>query len=292
MKRRYVLISVVPFLMSCQQSITLKAQRNVAKGELNDVLCYIGYPDTLSFGKVVLFIRGTGRFPATQDFGMGAEASLFGYSIVYPQKSYVNDPQKYYEHDSRYQRIHDLVAVIDDLIGRGTQQILILADSEGTMLAPELAKTYKDQVTGLVCMGGSLFPFEKDIEYCVNKKRGVFASIENEDELHASFDSIFARPTNVKKDFMGHSYRFWASYLKYNPLEHINKLSMPVLYLNGENDEIDIPGQKALIEQLRIRGINIGQITYAGVGHELTAVGRKLAEDILGWAKRNGIIEE
>ncbi|MFW5774708.1 MAG: alpha/beta hydrolase family protein [Chitinivibrionales bacterium] len=292
MKIGYVFFSVVLILLSCQQSISLKAQRHVVKGELNDVVYYIGYPDSVNHKRVVLFIRGTGRFPATRDFGMGAEASLFGYSIVYPQKSFVNDPQKYHEHDSRYQRMHDLVTVIEDLIGRGTQEILILADSEGTMLAPEIAEKYESTVSGLVCMGGSVSPFEKDIEYCVEHSRGVFASIENLDALHATFDSIYSDPTNVEKDFLGHSYRFWASYLKQNPLEYLNKLSTPVLYLNGENDEINIRKQQAVIEQLRIQGINIEQITYPDIGHNLSPLGRKLAGDILSWARRNGIIEE
>ena len=158
-------------LCSCESQISLSIQKHCARGELNDVIYYTGYSEKSNKDKVVLLIRGTGRFDASQDFGMGAEATLFGFSIVYLQKSYVEDEKKYYIHDNRKQRMHDIKTVIDDLIRQKVKTILLIADSEGTMLAPEIAVKYSNNICGLVCMGGSVFTFEEELLYAAAKKK-------------------------------------------------------------------------------------------------------------------------
>ncbi len=286
----FYILSAWLIFSGCRHNLSLKMQRNFVKGPLNEVMYYLGYPDTLNYEKVVLFIRGTGRFPASRDFGMGAEASMFGYSIVYPEKSYIDDPQKYYIHDNRAQRMHDLTIIIDDLLEKGTKDILILADSEGTMLAPGIALKYSQSVKGMVCMAGSVFPFVQDIEYSVKNDIGIFERIESVETFGAIVDSIYADSTSVNKGFLGHPYKFWSSYLRYDPAVDLKKIKAPVLYLNGEKDNVNIRKQKEVIAQLQTAGVNIEQIVYKGVGHNLMEVGKKMAKDILKWAQRNGVI--
>ncbi len=286
-----LLLSLTSLFLSCTSGVKLKFEKFVVKDELNDVIYYIGYSDILNYEKFVFFIRGTGRVDASHDFGMGAEASLFGYSLVYPQKSYLDNEREYFIHDNRQQRMHDNKIVIEDLIKKGAKKILLLADSEGTMLAPEIAVEYSNYICGLVCMGGSVSTFEENLLYTVSNKKGIFTNTEDLGILTNKISEIYSDPDNVNKEFLGHSYKFWISYLKYNHSSDLKKLSCPILYINGENDDLDIMKQIIDIQKMQKNGINIEQIVYPGIGHQMKAEREKLSKDILDWAVRNKIID-
>ncbi|MDG5817058.1 prolyl oligopeptidase family serine peptidase [Chitinispirillales bacterium ANBcel5] len=278
----------------CSRTITLDFRRYVVEGETGDVTYYVGYNDETNYERVLLFIRGSGMFPASKDFGMGAEASLFGYQIVYPQKSDVFDEQEYFITNNRYQRLHDLNTVIDDLLERGIKEILIMADSEGTMLAPQIAAERGALITGYVAMAGSVSTFEEDLLFSVEHAIGRSQQwgIESAEELRSRIETIYADPDNVTKEFLGHSYRFWSSYLRYNPAQDLKKVKSPILYINGELDELDLATQLEIIEDLQSSGVQIDNIVYSGVGHKVgLEKGRQMYKDIFAWAKEHGLIE-
>lgn len=286
----FLLLFIIIILMTnCRTMLSLKIVKHSAKGTLNQVDYYVGYVDTLLYERVLLVIRGTGRAPASHDFGMGAEASLFGYSIIYPEKSYVDDETAYFIHDNRMQRLHDIHAVITDLLDRGTRHILILAESEGTMFAPELAAFYHDTVSGLICIGGSVFPFREDILYAAENKIGQFYESDF-DAVQMDLAAIDADPLSTERAFMGHSYKFWSSYLDYSALDDLSAIPCPVIYINGEYDELDIGKQRDMIARLHERGVPIEQIIYKGSGHSMENKGKKMARDILTWAKKHSLI--
>ena len=81
----------VMLISGCGSSVNMQLRKDTAPGMLNPVSYFTGFSGALNREQMVLFIRGTGRFPASHDFGMGAEATLVGFSVVYPQKSYVDD---------------------------------------------------------------------------------------------------------------------------------------------------------------------------------------------------------
>ncbi len=288
MKRQSLLILLLLAMTGCATTVSLNLKQNTAVGPMNPVTYYTGFSGKPSLEQVVLFVRGTGRFPASHDFGMGAEATLLGFAVVYPQKSYVDDETQYFIHDGHDQRLHDLTVICDDLIRQGTKRILLLADSEGTMLAPELARRYKDYVCGLVCMGGSLATFEEDIRYCHAKGLGLFGQVHNP-ELQVWLERIAQDPDNRQESFLGHSFHFWHSYLNLDPIPELKSLTCPIFYLNGEYDGVDFERQEQRLTHLRTAGVRIEQKVYPGVGHELKAVGKTLARDILEWARRNQV---
>ncbi len=71
------------FIVGCKSHISLNLNKFTVKNKLNHVDYFVGYPSELSFEKIVLFIGGTGRLPASQDFGKGSEASLYGLNLLY-----------------------------------------------------------------------------------------------------------------------------------------------------------------------------------------------------------------
>ncbi|HGY54798.1 MAG TPA: hypothetical protein ENK44_03765 [Caldithrix abyssi] len=280
------------FIVGCKSHVSLNLKKFTVKNKLHHVDYFIGYPSELSYEKIVLLISGTGRFSASQDFGKGSEASLYGFSVVYPEKSFIQDSTEYFKHDNRKQRMYELKTVIDDLIKKGTKKILILSESEGTMLAPEIAKLYQDKICGLISLGGSIFPFKDDILFASENRIGQFEKLLPKNNVENIFREIENQPDNVEKEFMGHSYRFWNSYLEYNPIDDLKLLTCPILYVNGEYDELDIMKQKSKIDNMRKDGINIRQIVYEGVGHKMGNKKSKMVRDILIWLKNNKIVNE
>ncbi len=196
------------FIVGCKSHVSLNLRKFTVKNKLHHVDYFIGYPSELSYEKIVLFISGTGRYSASQDFGKGSEASLYGFSVVYPEKSFIQDSTEYFKHDNRKQRMYELKTVIDDLIKKGTKKILILSESEGTMLAPEIAKLYQDKIGGLIALGGSIFPFKDDILFASENRIGQFEKLLPKNNVENIFREIENQPDNVEKEFMGHSYRF------------------------------------------------------------------------------------
>ena len=292
LQRRIFIPFLLLFIVGCKSKISLNIQKFTVKNKLHHIDYFVGYSSKLNFEKVVLFIGGTGRMSASQDFGKGSEASIYGYSIVYPEKSFIQDSTKYFKRDNRKQRMYELKTVVDDLIKKGTKKILLLSESEGTMLAPEIAKIYQDKVSGLISLSGSIFPFKDDILFASENRIGQFKKLPSKKKIEKIFREIENQPDNVEKEFMGHSYKFWNSYLDYNPIDDIKQLTCPILYVNGENDELDIIKQKRMIDNLCENGINIRQIIYEGVGHKMENRKRKMVKDILNWLKNNKIVNE
>jgi hypothetical protein len=187
----------IPFLfillvsvMGCKSNVSLNLQKITIKDKLNPIHYFIGYQHKLNFEKVVLFIDGSGRFPASKDFGKGSEASLYGFSVVYPEKTYIQDSTKFFIHNSRELRIFELKAVLDDLIKKGTKKILLLSESEGTMLAPEIAKLYHKKICGVISISGSVFPFKEDILFATENRIGQFKNIPSKNYVENIFNEI------------------------------------------------------------------------------------------------------
>lgn len=152
------------FLMSCHPTLSLHLARIEAPASNERVHYYLGraQPDT-PIEKVLLYIEGSYKGPVSQSFGAGAQASEFGYAIAYPERNFTQDPVEFARHDTRDQRIKELTGVLDDLMRRGTQRVVLLAQSEGSMLAPELGARYAPHIAGLICISCSLTPMRHDL---------------------------------------------------------------------------------------------------------------------------------
>jgi pimeloyl-ACP methyl ester carboxylesterase len=236
----------------------------------------------------LLYVRGTGADPVSRDFGKGAEASRFGFQIVYPERRFSEEPAEFKRRDSRDARIQEIRAVLDDLVRRGTREVLVLAESEGTMLAPELLVQYPSLIIGFVSLSGSVMPFENDLIWLAEQGRGPWAG--RQDALREQLEAIHQSPTDIERMFWGHTYRFWASYLRYDPRGHLRRARCPVLYINGEHDMVNLPQQRVIVEQLREAGVDMQQVILPGAGHRLGEMGREVTDIVLDWARERSLI--
>ena len=290
MKRKIISILIFIIIMgSCTTTINVKYSLNRAQGELNEVSYFAGAKDNFNYEKVLLFIRGTTFESAAQDFGMGAEATYYGYIVIHPEKSYLDDLDKCIRLDNRIQRMHDLRTIIEDLKKKGTKEIIVIADSEGTMLAPALCVEYSDLIKGLVSMSGSLFSFREDLLYSTEYEKGQM-NIFSLNEMVENLNKIDANPECLDCIFWGHTYKWWSSYIDYEPLSDILNCNIPILYMNGRFDELDIEKQYTIIEDLKSTGKDIEQIIYEDIGHKLGVEEKRNLEDIMKWAVNKGLI--
>jgi hypothetical protein len=234
--------------------------------------------------KVLVYLEGTSRQPATHNFGIGAEASLFGYAIAYSERMYLDDANQFSHAESREQRILETRVVIDDLLSRGAERVLLLAQSEGTMLAPEIAMSLGAKTAGLVCMGGSLNSFRHDLSHSARTRHPRFPWSEH--EFDAKLAEIELHPDDRETTFWGHSYHFWSSYLDVRTLETLRGARFPIIYVNGSLDGTDWQAHRAAVNELRAAGVDIESIEYEGVGHELATKSAQLKADLLDWVKR------
>jgi predicted esterase len=245
-----------------------------------------------SVEKTLIYLPGSGRASALSHFGTGAEATQLGYALAYPEKRYIADAARFLREDHRGARLEEAVAVVEDLKRQGMKRLLILAQSEGTMIAPELAHRYSAQVSGLICLGGSLVSFRQDLLATAVRLGG--APFRNgrawpASELQAEFAQIDEDPDNVVRVFWGHTFRFWSSYLDYEPQVHLNTAQYPIIYLSGAEDELDFPGNEAVARSLKARHVDLETIFYRGVAHDLSKTQPQMTRDLLQWAERKGL---
>ncbi|MBI5495965.1 MAG: alpha/beta hydrolase [Deltaproteobacteria bacterium] len=250
---------------------------------------FVGVPDDRrSWEKVVLYVAGTGREPASRHFGLAAEATLKGFVVAYPEKMFLADAAAFHRADSRGQRLSELVAVVDDLDRRGMRKLLVVAASEGTQVAHEIAARYPARTVGVICLAGSVTPFREDLLWAASHRPGPRIPYTRE-QLEQALALVDAEPTSVDRDFWGHTYRFWSSQLDYDPRVHLASARWPVLFVNGALDEVDLDRQQRELQQLRAGGIDVESTVYPGVGHDLAVVGPTLAQTLVGWAEKKGL---
>lgn len=276
-------------LPSCSPRATsLHLTRIAAPSDGARVHYYLGKASAdTSLEKVLVYVEGTYRGPVSRSFGAGAEASQFGYAIAYPERSYTDEPTQFARHDSRDQRLSELASVIDDLVRRGTRRLVILAQSEGSMLAPELVVRYASQVKGMVCISCGLSVFRDDLLWLsLHSTTYRGHPFYKYDQLLLRFAQMRADPDNTDFFFWGHSFRYWNSYLDYDPIVHLRQAKCPLLYLNGTVDEFNADLQRSLATELRNEGVDIELALHPGQDHEWSRGKAELLRDILDWAKR------
>lgn len=296
MPLRFVPLAVLAATLGAcapSRSVALDLRRFEAPSPDGPVVYYLGRPPgTPERTSALLYLRGTGAEPASVDFGKAAETTLFGYDIAYPERGFVADPSQFLRADHRPQRLSEAVAVFDQLVAGGVERVLLFAESEATMFAPELAMSRSSKTVALVCVAGSLAPFAEDLLWtAAHPQQGRRPTPLGSDELRSEFDRIRSAPLDTETTFWGHTYRFWSSYLDVDAASHLRQARFPILYVNGENDEVDLERQAETVARLRSDGVDVEQRILKGAGHQLEGAASELAETIVEWARRKGLVQ-
>lgn len=238
-----------------------------------------------------MMIQGSGRESIKRRFGWGIEAASLGYDILYMEKYAINDSIKFLETDCRERRtddVNNILGYVVDSIYRGKlKEVMIFADSEGGVVAPEIAVKNKI-VRRMIIMGNGGLNGEKKIHLIFEKERrnnikGYLrqSGIETKEDLDELLSEIRTDPS-TNKMFLGYTYKYWNSYIYYDPGIYYDKLFIPTMVVVGENDSsIPVESVTELRERYKERK-NFSFIVIPNVDHSFVdSEGNKKFPEVL-----------
>ena len=168
--------------------------------------------------------------------------------------------------------------VIDRLcsmLAISANKVIAVGFSEGGRLVPRLAAE-NDSITHLVCVisGGLNQFYSSIINRRIDAAAGKITHQEAQTEiknLFAIYKEIYSDPHNTDKWYDGHPYQRWASFCNDIPLEHLVKLDIPILFLNGSADRSTpiLQADYIMLEFIRLGKTNLTYQVLPGVEHSL-----------------------
>jgi hypothetical protein len=171
--------------------------------------------------------------------------------------------------------------VIDSLYNMlpiSENKIIAMGFSEGGRIATRLAAENK-KITHLVsAISGGLNQFYSSI---INNRIDAATGKMTHQEAQAEIDSLFAvyekiyrDPHSTEKWYYGHPYKRWASFCTDIPLDHLVKLDIPILFLNGSTDRSTpiLEADYVKLEFLRLGKTNLTYQVLPGVDHSFYEV--------------------
>jgi hypothetical protein len=231
----------------CSASISLGIQPfNVINEKGDSLTFYLGSKEDGLSKKLLVMIQGSGNESIKKRFGWGIEAATLGYDILYLEKYAFNDSLLFLQSDCRERRIEDILFAIKyiemNAYTNTLEEIFLFADSEGGALVPELASN-NSKVRRAIILSTGGFEQSKQFELLLEKEqkenyKGFLTSngITSKEDLQKQYFLIKNNPSS-EQYWLGHSYKYWNSFLWYNPDLFIEKLEIPVLLINGARDK-------------------------------------------------------
>ncbi|MGI9288067.1 MAG: alpha/beta hydrolase [Pseudomonadales bacterium] len=184
-------------------------------------------------------------------------------------------PTEYLRNNTLEQRVSDYTEVISKLRHDASWwngKLVILAGSSGTSVGERLA-TILPETECLIIFGFGSRWFENDVLGSVRSSL-VSAGLKNTElereynKIAAIFNEVQKNPT-PNKTMSGHSYAWWASAFKFDQFMELKNVSVPILAIQGSNDQsVSAEGAREMIQALkRIERTNITYKEYEGLNH-------------------------
>lgn len=178
--------------------------------------------------------------------------------------------------------------VIDSLynmLSISENKIIAMGFSEGGRTATKLAAE-NNKITHLVSIisGGLNQFYSSIINTRIDEAAGNITQQEAQaeiDTLFAIYEKIYNDPQSTEKWYYGHPYKRWGSFCTDIPLEHLIKLDIPILFLNGSADRSTpiLQADYIKLEFLRLGKKNLTYKVLSGVEHSLYEVVEENGEE-------------
>jgi len=253
---------------------------------LYDTTFVVGMP-------VMVLINGSG----CQDFSIRLASFFSHYSfplnVYYLEKPYVLKDadgrvcsHAFYRMDYLEKRIADTLAFIDEepvLSELPKHSVALLGFSEGGTVAVQVAS--QSHKIGWLATAGSGGGMSQSEEFLLFAEKGIppYSQPYSKDILLKEYAAIQRYPNSLEKVFFGHPYRYWSSYLFFNPLEIYAKLTIPILSAMGELDDC-VPVESGRVLQkyfLEHRNKHFTYIEYPGANHRLEINEQQYVHDFM-----------
>ncbi|MES2515913.1 MAG: hypothetical protein V4580_17295 [Bacteroidota bacterium] len=207
-----------------------------------------------------------------------------------------NFSPEYTKRLSLYWRVEATKKVIAYLIKHGFwdhTNLISYGYSEGGQVVPALAVAEKRITHVIPVVGSGLNQFYGDIlEWRIKAQRGEISHQAAQDSIvsyMAKITDIYKNPTDVTKEFGGHSYKRWVSFGSSLPFENLRKLDIPIYLISASADHNSpiYSLDYIWLDFVRLGKNNLKYDTCVGCDHYLNNVDTKLQIDyfqkILDW---------
>jgi len=299
--RNILTLAIIIFmsLTGCSSKIGMFVSANVSPLEQHHVSLSDGYKatyykiqvgDSRKTDAVVFFIGGSGHTSLNYYLKSYFE-DLDGNVTVYAlQKRYVGHretglfkPSNAFQQYNYYpQLVNDQKDFINSLIKNKSltgKKIIIFGVSEGGNIAAQLASEIP-QVTHLICLGsGGMVGID---EFRIwGKKYNI--------DFDKLYQQVKEHPDSIERESVGQTYKYWASVLPVNPMDYLKKITIPILYVIGSEDEM-VPAESVYFLQnefKRLKKHNLTVKVYPGCNHILKdSSGKSHRGDMLRFASK------
>ncbi|MEK7858141.1 MAG: hypothetical protein AAB320_03285 [Elusimicrobiota bacterium] len=267
---------------------------------------YFSAPDKKPF-PLLLYLGGSGCQSEEGFMEYFAPFVGLGFGVVMSEKRGVkkDDSGKvcsktYLKTNDRQQRIADAKLLLSqgkDLFPDWNGKLVVVGASEGGGLAPEVGLSYKG-TKAVISLAGGGWPQGQESKKLREKELVVSGAspekIQDElADLDRQFEEIRLDPTGSKSwSGKGNTYKRWASYLWYSPLDFLEKLRVPVYVAQGTTDvSVPVESSDAIRDRFKELGKkNLTYRRYKGLDHGWAdAKGehqtQKVIGDLLEWLR-------
>ena len=221
----------------------------VARQDGSELLWFSTVPSEPSSYPIMLFLDGSGcksvsRLTMTTSITVAAG---FGVAMHEKRGVDVGDDGKscsdeFLETNDREQRISDADIVISELSNAFTNwdgRLVIIGASRGVAIVPELALEHSNETMAIVLMA------EGGLDTATWLRIWTEKSGRDLEVLERYLAEIEANPDSTQTWLGGdNTWKMWASYLHYRPLDFLVQLEIPIYLVHGGND-IDSPVETA-----------------------------------------------
>jgi pimeloyl-ACP methyl ester carboxylesterase len=209
--------------------------------------------DSINDGPIILLVSGSGcgdfgnRFraffekylPPVNVFFLEKPGVKKGTASFYQKSDFVQCSEDFNAADQLDRRVSDNLEFLEKQVvlnTRAKRSLAVLGFSEGAAAALLIAS--KSKKIGWLAIAGS-GGLKQSEEFLVFADRGIrpYADPYSREYFLKEYDAIRHDKNNIEKEFFGHSYKYWASNLFFDPLPVYANLNIPIVVAMGEKDE-------------------------------------------------------
>ncbi len=152
-------------------------------------------------------------------------------------------------------------AIIDEFItNHNYTYITMFGHSEGGILVPAIYKKLKfhERITNLVIAGSGGLSQEKQFKILYEQNN---LRIDGDITLQQQFEKIYENNESIDMFWIGHPYIRWASFFRYQSLDDLIIIDIPILIEHGRNDT-SVPVESSRIVKDTFISENKTNLTY------------------------------
>lgn len=169
-------------------------------------------------------------------------------------------------------RVESAVKVIDTFLDKTVYDtVYIFGVSEGGVILPRVYQRLesKARVAKLIISGSGGLSQAEEFEILQHYADLPDPLRQGYEQLGSVIEEIRADPDSIEKEYFGHTFKRWSSFLDYRPLDDLMEIDIPILLIHGTEDvNSPVETAQALAEEFNAQGkTNLTYHEYEGMGH-------------------------